>query len=152
MSSCRAISLPDASRIGSETARPIGPAAIPTVAAFRATVPSACTALSPGTTYTGSTASSCNVYSGTWISSLVASGTNSLFTSTATSTCSAGGGTRPDRWWCPYNRNNTQLSSGGLDYLGVYVEVTHRTFTKVFGTSFTIDDTAVMRVEPDAGN
>jgi len=115
-------------------------------------VPSACLSLAPGTTYTGSTASSCNVYSGTWITALVAGGSATAFTSTATSTCTSGGGTRPDRWWCPANRNNVQLSTGGLDYFGVYVETTHSTFTKMLGTSFTIKQTSVMRIEPDAGN
>lgn len=115
------------------------------------TVPSTCKSLNPGSSYTGNLANHCNVYSGTWIAGLVSSGSSAAFTSTATSTCSSGGGSRPDRWWCPSIRNNVQLSSGGLDYLGVYVEVSHSTITKVFGTKFTIDQTSVMRIEPEAG-
>jgi len=115
------------------------------------TVPASCLSLNPGSGYTGNLANHCNVYSGSWIAGQVASGSAASFTSSATSTCSSGGGSRPDRWWCPSIRNNVQLSSGGLDYLGVYVETNHATVTKLFGTSFTIDQTSVMRIEPEAG-
>jgi Flp pilus assembly protein TadG len=59
---------------------------------------------------------------------------------------------RRDSAWCSTTRNNSQVSSAGPDYLGVYVRIHHSTSTKIFGSSLTIDDHAVMRIEPNAGN
>jgi hypothetical protein len=110
-------------------------------------VPSAC--LSSATlTAGGNSTSKCNVYSTSRVAQIVAnpSGTQANFAGT----CS--GSSQWDRFWCPTTRNNVQLSTGGLDYVGVYVEVVQPTFTKLLGTAFTIKDTSVMRIEPAAGD
>ncbi len=127
-------------------------ATINKIVIFRSTssdgaVPSSCltsSALSSG----GNSSSRCNVYSTSRIAQIVSnpSSTESNFAGT----CS--GSSQWDRFWCPANRNNVQLSSGGLDYVGVYVEIAHPTFSKVFGDNITITDTSVMRIEPSAGD
>ncbi len=108
------------------------------------TVPAACLtagALAAG----GVSGSECNVYSGTYINTLVASpvGTAAQFAGPC-------GGGRRDRFWCPTNRSNIQQSVGGLDQVGVYVEINHPTLTKILGSTINIKDIAVMRIEPDA--
>jgi Flp pilus assembly protein TadG len=96
----------------------------------------------------GNSSSDCNVYSGARVDQIVANATGTQ--ANFAGTCS--GSSQWDRFWCPKDRNNVQLSSGGLDYVGVYVEVEQPTFTRMFGTAFTIKDTSVMRIEPAAGN
>lgn len=57
------------------------------------------------------------------------------------------GGTSPDRFWCPINRQNQQAL--GADYLGVWMQVRYDYITHVFpGTGLTIKDRAIMRLEP----
>jgi hypothetical protein len=52
----------------------------------------------------------------------------------------------PDRFWCPSDR---QVSvTAGLDFVGVYVEVTHDYITGLFGDSITFRDATVLQVEP----
>ena len=54
---------------------------------------------------------------------------------------------RPDRFWCPVNRQNQQAL--GADYLGVWMQVRYDYITHVFpGTGLTIKDRAIMRLEP----
>lgn len=104
--------------------------------------PSGCvsaTALSNG----GDSSLSCNTYSGAELSQIVAG---------AGPTFGGGCSTSRDRRWCPPNRNNSQASSSGPDYAGVYIKVNHKTSTKMFGTTFVVDDFAVMPLEPGAGN
>ncbi|MEZ5320706.1 MAG: TadE/TadG family type IV pilus assembly protein [Microthrixaceae bacterium] len=83
----------------------------------------------------------CNVYSGSEAATAASSGA-------FTGDCSA----RRDRFWCPPNRANSQSILAGPDYVGVYIAVRHSTFTKLFGSTIDIDDHAVMRIEPNAGN
>lgn len=89
----------------------------------------------------GSAAHNCNVYTAT---DLAAAATSSAYTTN----CS----TSRHRFWCPPNRANEQGSTAGPDFLGVYVRVNHATQTKMFGSTMVIDDQAVMRIEPAAGD
>lgn len=117
------------------------------------TVPAACLALTPKTTDTAPTglntaSAKCNVYSGTQVRN-VANGTipTTRFgagTNTAANCTSA----KLDYNWCPYLRENVQAV--GVDYVGVYLESTNSTFSKMFGASFTIKDTEIMAIEPSA--
>ena len=89
----------------------------------------------------GSAALRCNVYDVT--------GLNAAATSTAyNGNCASS----RDRFWCPSTRANSQILTAGMDFLGVYVRLNHDTKTKIFGATMVIDDQAVMRVEPNAGN
>lgn len=108
-------------------------------------VPTNClgaTALSNG----GSAADFCNVYSTSQVSQMVA---GTAPASAFTGTCAVGG-TRWDDSWCPSKRINDLYATGGPDYVGVYVEIRQSSITGAFGT-FTLKDTAVMRIEPLAG-
>ena len=52
----------------------------------------------------------------------------------------------PDRHWCPTSRI---VSVGaGLDYVGVYMRVTHAYITGLFGSSITFEDSSILKVEP----
>ncbi len=54
-----------------------------------------------------------------------------------------------DRWWCPANdRNADQGDAGGLDYLGVYTNITYTSYTRLLPSTITMTDRAVMRLEP----
>jgi Flp pilus assembly protein TadG len=55
-----------------------------------------------------------------------------------------------DSAWPPSERNVTE-SNGGPDYLGVYINASHKTITGFF-PSVTLSDTAIMRLEPQAFN
>lgn len=104
------------------------------------TVPAGClvsTVKSAG----GSAALQCNVYSA---ADLAAAPTATTYTGICASS--------RDRFWCPTTRGNSQASTNGPDYIGVYVRINHATQTKIFGSTMVIDDHAVMRVEPNAGN
>ena len=81
----------------------------------------------------------CNVYTRTQLATLSTTnfGTNGTDCSTAAW----------DFAWCPLGRQATQAA--GADYLGVWVEVSHPYVTRLFpGSGITIDDSAVMRLEP----
>ena len=117
------------------------------------TVPATCLALTPSTsssTPTGlnTAGAKCNVYSGTQIANL-ASGTitsaNFGNGSNANAACTA---SKLDYYWCPFDRSNDQAA--GLDYVGVYVQISHASFSRMFGTSFTITDSEIMQIEPSA--
>jgi Flp pilus assembly protein TadG len=62
------------------------------------------------------------------------------------STAFGGTSGKPDAYWPPTSRSVSQ--SAGTDYLGVWIKTTHGFVTKLFGTSRTISDTVVMRIEP----
>lgn len=89
----------------------------------------------------GSAANHCNVYTAT---DLAAAATSSDYTGNCSSS--------RDRFWCPPNRENEQGSAAGPDYLGVYIRINHATKTKMFGSTLVLDDRAVMRIEPAAGD
>jgi len=118
------------------------------------TVPAACLASAalPSTITTpGGVSGSCNVYSAAQVAG-VAAGTITA--------ASFGSGASPytvpaackttalDKNWCPYSRSNDQAA--GLDFVGVYVQISTLTYTKMFGSSFTITDSEIMQVEPSA--
>lgn len=52
----------------------------------------------------------------------------------------------PDRFWCPGDR---EVSVGsGLDYVGVYIRITHRYITGLFGDDIVFEDQMILKVEP----
>ena len=51
-----------------------------------------------------------------------------------------------DTAWCPTTRVDSQAL--GPDYIGVWVKMSHGFVTRLFGTSKTITDGVVMRIEP----
>lgn len=81
---------------------------------------------------TSSTADKCNVY------------TASAF-SQPLSVFGCGPGS-VDFAWCPTTRSDSQAV--GPDFIGVWVKTTHGFVTKMFGSSTTITDHVVMRIEP----
>jgi hypothetical protein len=52
-----------------------------------------------------------------------------------------------DRFWCPADRNSGLTDA---DLVGVYVQTTHDYVTGFFGSSQTLSDTTVIRIEPDS--
>ena len=52
----------------------------------------------------------------------------------------------PDISWCPTTRKDRL--SDPPDYIGVYMKVTHKYATGIFGGTKTLTDTVIMRVEP----
>ncbi|MEA2902081.1 MAG: hypothetical protein QOH36_1968 [Actinomycetota bacterium] len=96
-------------------------------------VPTACLTGTPH-----SVSGSCNAYTGAQLAQVVA-------------------GTSPGSWfgcgvgsldlsWCPTSRQAIQAL--GNDYLGVWVSARHPMLTGFFGSTLTIVDHAVMRLEP----
>jgi hypothetical protein len=54
-----------------------------------------------------------------------------------------------DRFWCPTGRKTALAGvNGPPDYVGVYVEATHRNLTGTFGSGVTFRSDTVMRIEP----
>jgi hypothetical protein len=51
----------------------------------------------------------------------------------------------PDRHWCPTDRI---VSVGELDFVGVYMRVSHTYLTGLFGSTVTFEDSSVLKVEP----
>ena len=80
----------------------------------------------------------CNVYTAASFSLASTS-----FSSTATGSCPA---TAVDRYYCPLTR--TVVQATGTDYVGVYISVRHDFFSKLFGSSLTINDKLIVRLEP----
>ena len=64
--------------------------------------------------------------------------------------CLSNGDATVDGAWCPVQRVNTLTGNSGVgpDYVGVYVKTVHPYITKLFGSSLTMTDTTVMRIEP----
>lgn len=52
-----------------------------------------------------------------------------------------------DKYWCPSNRKTT-LSGTGTDYVGVWMKIEHPWLTKMFGSTKTLTDSSVIRIEP----
>ncbi|MFN2607209.1 MAG: TadE/TadG family type IV pilus assembly protein [Acidimicrobiales bacterium] len=97
-------------------------------------VPSGCGG-SPPTSVSGS----CNVYTGAQLKVIAsAAGAPASWFG-----CGAGS---LDGSWCPASRQTTQAF--GTDYLGAWVRAVHPLQTGFFGSQVTIDDRAVMRLEP----
>jgi len=81
---------------------------------------------------TSSVTDRCNTYTG------------AVFTQPASKFgCGAGS---LDSAWCPTTRVDSQAL--GPDYIGVWVKTTHGFVTKFFGSSRSITDSVVMRIEP----
>ena len=54
----------------------------------------------------------------------------------------------PDRFWCPLDRKVSISSDPDLDYVGVYIRITHEFITGLFGEDMVFEDTMILRVEP----
>jgi hypothetical protein len=52
-----------------------------------------------------------------------------------------------DRYWCPTSRKIT-LTGSGSDYIGVWMQYQHPWLTKMFGSTKTLADGAITRLEP----
>jgi hypothetical protein len=52
-----------------------------------------------------------------------------------------------DRYWCPTTRK-VSLSGSGTDYVGVWMKIQHPWLTKLFGSTKTLTDSSVIRLEP----
>jgi Flp pilus assembly protein TadG len=52
-----------------------------------------------------------------------------------------------DRYWCPSIRKTT-LAGAGTDYVGVWMKIEHPWLTKMFGSTKTLTDSSVIRIEP----
>jgi Flp pilus assembly protein TadG len=99
--------------------------------------PSTCLSMvAPG----GQTATnaSCNVYTAASLSL-----PSTSFSTSATGSCP---GAAVDRYFCPLTRKVTQAA--GTDYLGVYISVRHDFVSRFFGTSLTLTDKLIVRLEP----
>jgi Flp pilus assembly protein TadG len=120
-----------------------GLSGIPTGAIGRIVIYDATTTTAPdplclsGTAPGGQTGK-CNVYTAASLSLASTS-----FSSTATGSCP---GAAVDRYYCPLTRKVVQAT--GTDYVGVYIQVRHDFFSKLFGTSLTITDKLIVRLEP----
>jgi len=89
-------------------------------------------------TATASTSSPCNILTGAQLQALPAS----VGTALQANGCVINSVARD---WCPTTRNDVQASA---DYLGVWVQIEHDHLFPIFGSSLTIERTAVMRLEP----
>jgi len=54
-------------------------------------------------------------------------------------------GASVDRFWCPVDREASL--SGGVDYIGMYIQIEHDLVTNLFGSTRTLDDLVVFRME-----
>ncbi|MCC6226711.1 MAG: pilus assembly protein [Microthrixaceae bacterium] len=117
------------------------------------TVPSSCLALSPTASTTtpvglDTASTKCNVYSGSQLNAISAGTITAANFGAGTGAAGPCAASKLDYYWCPFDRANLQAT--GLDDVGVYVEVSHPTFSGMFGSSFTIRDTEIMQIEPSA--
>jgi len=53
-----------------------------------------------------------------------------------------------DRYWCPADRETS--ISGGVEYVGVYVETSHSYITGLFGAGTPLTETTILRLEPES--
>ncbi len=51
----------------------------------------------------------------------------------------------PDSYWCPSDREVS--ISTGQDYIGIYVDMTHKAITGLFGDTVDLQDTTVFKLE-----
>ena len=120
-----------------------GLSGIPTAAIGRIVIYNATSSTAPdplclSTAAPGGQTGKCNVYTAASFSLASTS-----FSSTATGSCP---GAAVDRYYCPLTRNVVQAT--GTDYVGVYIQVRHDFFSKLFGSSLTITDKLIVRLEP----
>lgn len=107
--------------------------------------PSNCKGLTPNDSSGAGQSGSCNVYSKKQVEQVI-NGTAPASKFATTSGC----GSTWDRFWCPTSRNRS-LSSGSLDYLGVYVETKTTSNTGLSLGNQTIGRSSVFRLEPPFG-
>ena len=100
------------------------------------------------TTHTGGNQRGCNVYfAADLFKGIIDAGGNptKFFTCTEVEAIDDG--------WCPVNRKTTLIDSGptqnGPDYVGVYVAIEHQMVTGFFGSTRTLTDTKIIRIEPE---
>jgi Flp pilus assembly protein TadG len=107
--------------------------------------PSVASCLTAPATATGTGVNNaCNIYSNTQLQSL-----GSPYTVHFGTTDTACAGSAWDRFWCPPTmRNADQGDAGGLDYLGVYANLSYQSYTRLIPGTITMTDRAVMRLEP----
>lgn len=59
------------------------------------------------------------------------------------------GATAPDQYWCPTTRKTAVNGSNGPpDYIGVYVQATHKNITGLFGSTYVFKTDTIIRIEP----
>ena len=95
-------------------------------------VPTACT--NPPMSVTGS----CNAYTGAQLQQVVDGSAPAAWFGCGLSAL--------DRFWCPTGRQTVQAV--GADYVGVWIQATRPMLTGFFGSTMTITDRGVMRLEP----
>ena len=103
------------------------------------TVPTSCTALigsDANPNASSGVSGLCNYYRGTDVTGL----TQASFTNSCT--------TGPDHYWCPSSRLHVLSGSAVPDLVGVYIRINHNYVTRILGTSRTLSDQAIMRIEP----
>jgi Flp pilus assembly protein TadG len=112
------------------TAMPLGQ--ITRISIFKAATP---TASMPASCASGGVAD-CNSYN----ASTVASVTRAASMPLSWSNC-----TGPTSFYCPTGRN---VGSSNPDYVGVWVQIVHPWITGLFGSSITMTQTSIIRLEP----
>lgn len=122
----------------------VGASSINKIVIYRATSPSdrVPTACKSGPVTNTSTTRGCNYYTGSDLS---------LASSQFGCVGPPGPTTKKDNYWCPTSRKSALLSTNGNgppDYIGVYVEATHRNLIGLFGKTFTFSNDTVIRIEP----
>lgn len=108
------------------------------------TAPAVCRNVAAGTDG-GNAASLCNSYSGNTVRG-VTSASSSFSGSCATSS------TSKDRFWCPPIRKDSLRDNlaTGPDWLGVWIRTTYSSPLSLFFGDFTIERSAVYRIQPDS--
>jgi Flp pilus assembly protein TadG len=128
-----------------KNASDLKPSEITMVVIYRATgpsdrVPTACKSSSVTNT---STTRGCNRYTGSQLT---------LAQDQFGCVDAGGNPVQVDRFWCPTTRKtalSSSSSNGPPDYVGVYVESTQPSLTRMFGkTSYTFTSDTVIRIEP----
>jgi hypothetical protein len=100
-------------------------------AATSGNVPTSCKNHEPGNGLYGSPGGvNCNVYTGDFLAALTTTWSEAY-----------------DDGWEPETREVD--GEAGTDYIGVWIEVDHAMVTGIFGSSLSITDSTVMRLEPD---
>jgi hypothetical protein len=104
-----------------------------------------CLTTVPAETTGAGTDDECNIYSATQLSTLGASYTTH-FGGVAPDLDDECSPTAWDRRWCPVERKSDQ--GDPPDYLGVYMNVSYESYTRLLPSTVTMTDRAVMRIEP----
>jgi hypothetical protein len=101
--------------------------------------PTSATCLTNATSATGAgIIGACNIYQLSQLQNL----TTANFGTALDTVCTG----KWDQYWCPVGRND--LQGDPPDFIGIYSQVTYTSFTRMWGSSFTLTDRAVMQIEP----